>query len=186
MPSAGIPTKKIPLPEWGREIDQAAGDLGLRRSNLSAAMATEMGIPFTEEPDQPAVVMILWNTERRPIFAYRTGGQAVAFSAKVLQPAIQFGRGAEVTDDKIESMLRLVQGIAFMAGEDRVAVVRRSNDIEAMRMLDNPGFRDAQLVTTTLQDLITVQNVFRQWLDGELTDPIMDMIAFNYALSKTP
>ena len=83
--------KKTAEDYLGEKVEQAAGSLGLRRSNLSVAMASEMGIPCAEEPDCASVVLILWNTERRPIFAYQTPGRAIELSAKVLQPAIHPG-----------------------------------------------------------------------------------------------
>ena len=120
------------------------------------------------------------------MFAYRTPDQAIELSAKVLQPAIQFGLNAEMGDDQIASMSRMIQGIAFMVNEDGLTIARRRRDVEVVRKLDGAGPRDVAAVTIAIRELMTVQNVFRQWLHGELTEPIMDIIACNYVLSKTP
>ena len=186
MPSDQTPPKHNPTPAWGEPIETVAREHGLRCSNLSVGMAADMGIPCVPMADDMDAVLILWNTERRPIYVYRVSRGAIEVSAKVLQPSIQFGIGAGMNEHQIESIMKLVQGIAFMVGEGRVTVVRRRQDVEVVHGFEGPSPLDSVTIGDVLRDLMTVQNVFRQWLDGELTDPIMDLIASNYVLSVTP
>lgn len=185
MPSE-TPGRGAGVSEWHNVVEQVAGALDLRVSNLSVAMAAEMGVPATGEPDNASDVLILWSTERRPIFVCLTQDHTLELLAKILEPVVEFGPGSEMSEEKIESMSTLAQGIAFMVGGRRAKVVRRQNDIEAVSRLGGAESSDARRIADALRDLMIVQNVFRQWLNGELTDPVLDLIACNYVLSKAP
>ena len=171
--------------KWIKDVNESAGNLGLQCSVLDAAMMPAMGFPCLEGSGSEAGALLLWNLQQRPICVYRIPGKSVIIAAKVLQPDIQFGIGTVLSEDKFESLFRVVKGIAFMVGENRLKVCRQMDDIEAVLEFGGAEPPATQLLTNALQELMTVQNVFQRSLAGELADSLVDFIALNYVLSKT-
>jgi hypothetical protein len=67
VPSEQTKPERIPTPPWGEQIELVAKEQGLRCSNLSVEMGTDMGIPCVAVDDGMDAVLILWNADRRPI-----------------------------------------------------------------------------------------------------------------------
>lgn len=172
--------------EQSQEVERIAARVGLRCATLSASQAIQDGLPCVGTPVEPYPVHILWNTDRRPIFAYWTRGPVMEFTAMVLQPAIELGLSVKFSERQLASLASITRGIAHMVAEDTMRTLLRDDSVVVVRRLGSSIPHHAADIEKALNDLMTVQNIFRQCLHGEPSDQIMDHIARESVIADLP